>query len=470
MTTQTTTAELDASNWAAEEFGRAELGDRRRTNRLLEMAKQAAQRPSGRLTSAFDVSADREGAYRWVQNESVDVPAVARSAHLACARKCRNETAVFVPVDASNLTIVDKKKDKGFGPVGTQRQRHTRGLHVMSAIAVTGFGVPAGMCGQSWWTRPEEPTDDRQRKRPLEEKETVHWLRVIEQTKSAFEQAGGNCVPWFQLDAGGDFRELLSWAQTARQMVTVRARFNRRLLEPVWGRLWPTLADMESLGEYEFAMPRGRRRAMRSVRVALRASRVVFTIREYHRRVFSTAILTAVYARELDEPPAGEKPIEWMLITNVPADSFEGARLVVYGYSLRWRIEAFHRTWKTTCRVEDTQLRSPHAVMAWATILASVAMRIERLTHLARENPDVPATEEFTEYEIQATILLRRPEGYGLGDVPTVGEMVRWIADQGGYVGHKSSGPPGAQTIGRGLREIEVAAKALANTKTLGKS
>lgn len=458
----------DIPRWVREEFGTAELGDLRRRERLYAMAGRAAQRPSGKLTGTFDTSAEREAAYRWVHNSEVQTGNVASAAHDGCARRCRGEPIVFVPVDASNITVVDRRKKKGFGQVATDELSFVRGLHVMTAIAVTGRGVPIGVCGQSWWSRDDKRKQAPSGHRPFSERESVHWLKAIDQVIEALGREGGKCLPWFQMDRGADFREMLLWAHGAKQLMTVRARVNRRLLEPDWGLLWETLKSQEELGYFDFKIPRGRKRTMRSVRVEVRSCRVVLNVRHRMRREFSPVAFDVVYAREEGQPPEGEERVEWMLITNYPIRDPEDAYLVIYGYSLRWRIEAFHRTWKTTCRVEDTQMRDPEAVKLWATVLASVAMRIERLTHLAREQPDVPATEEFTTYEIQAAILLRRPEGYSLADVPTVGEMVRWLADQGGYVGHKSSGPPGAQTLGRGLREIEVVAKALASAKTLG--
>jgi hypothetical protein len=54
-----------------------------------------------------------------------------------------------------------------------------------------------------------------------------------------------------------------------------------------------------------------------------------------------------------------------------------------------------------------TQLRSPDAVVRWATILAAVATRIERLKHLARERADEPATVELTLEEIR--MIVRSP-------------------------------------------------------------
>ena len=82
-----------------------------------------------------------------------------------------------------------------------------------------------------------------------------------------------------------------------------------------------------------------------------------------------------------------------MLLTSVECSSFEHACRVNFGYSQRWRIEEFHRTWKSgACKVEETQLHDAAQVKKWATMLATVALRIERLKYLSRKQPDLPAS------------------------------------------------------------------------------
>jgi Transposase Tn5 dimerisation domain len=127
----------------------------------------------------------------------------------------------------------------------------------------------------------------------------------------------------------------------------------------------------------------------------------------------------------------------------------------VYG----WWIEDFHRTWKRGhCNVEDTQLRTTERVIRWATMLATVATRVERLKHLARTQPDAPATIELSALELEALRAAKHkiksrvetiPDG-----VPSIAQAVRWIADLGGYTGKSSGGPPGSTTIGRGLERL----------------
>src|SRR5262249_12128853 len=116
-----------------------------------------------------------------------------------------------------------------------------------------------------------------------------------------------------------------------------------------------------------------------------------------------------VWVHEQGTTPHGEKPLDWMLLTNAPIDTDHEARDIVLAYSMRWRIEEFHRTWKSgACNVELTQLRSRNAVIRWATILAVVATRIERLKRLARTQPEIPATEELTPTEIEVLLALKR--------------------------------------------------------------
>jgi hypothetical protein len=172
-------------------------------------------------------------------------------------------------------------------------------------------------------------------------------------------------------------------------------------------------------------------------------------------------LFNAVLVRERHR--CDEDRIEWLLLSTHPIRTRADVRAIVSGYALRWRIEDFHRTWKSgLCCVEETQLRSRQAIYKWATILASVATRAMRLTHQARQTPDVPATDELTRYEIDAIIALREPKGVNPGDTPTLGQAVRWIADLGGYVG-PWNGPPGPKVIGRGLDDVLAVAKALTN-------
>ena len=57
--------------WAYRTFGELELGNRQRTRRVVSVARSLAARAAGTVTEVFADSAEREGAYRLLSNESI---------------------------------------------------------------------------------------------------------------------------------------------------------------------------------------------------------------------------------------------------------------------------------------------------------------------------------------------------------------------------------------------------------------
>lgn len=130
---------------------------------------------------------------------------------------------------------------------------------------------------------------------------------------------------------------------------------------------------------------------------------------------------------------------------------------VVDAYCGRWKIEEFHRTWKRGGKnIERSQLRTVDAIKRWATILAAVAARVERLKTLSREEPSRPATEFLSSDEIFAIRLRSKERNHFPDDWSsiTIGEAAILIAYFGGW-GGRSQGPPGSTILGRGLERVE---------------
>ena len=110
----------------------------------------------------------------------------------------------------------------------------------------------------------------------------------------------------------------------------------------------------------------------RTATLAIRACTVTLLVRDKRWNQRAPMSVNVVQAREHGTTPPGERPIEWTLLTNRPILTTQNLLDVVFGYSMRWRIEELHRTWKSgACRVEQTQLRSTSAVIKWATILVA---------------------------------------------------------------------------------------------------
>lgn len=464
-----------AQDWAWDEFGRAEIRDLRRKKRLLRMASDAVQHPSGRVSESIRCPRALAGAYDLLESLGASSEALLKSMALATADRCSTHDYVIVPVDGSSLSLQGKVRGRAFGALGAHRQGG-RGLKVMTALTVSPDGTPLGLCSQRWWIRKQDSRLRDSKKRSLVEKESRFWLEAIDQTRQVL-QGRRSARPWFQLDREGDSLSIIAESVRRGELLTARSRHNRRLRIPGqplkrWRSagaplLYSELDRQPPLGVMPVVLKSRETGVERTAQVEIRAMRVVLDHVEHRTsRQLEPVEVVAVQAREVDPVDENER-LNWVLLTTAPAETFGDAKHVVEMYCLRWRIEDFHRTWKTGhCRVEETQLRSAHAVKLWATILAAVATRIERLRHLSRAAPDEPATVEFDRDELESILLLksnrkRKNEKLPKLEQMTIAEATILVAELGGYVRTSRSRPPGATTIARGLEWVYIATETL---------
>lgn len=471
--------------WAREEFRSAELGDARRTLRLVKIAERAAERPGGRISYVFPAGAERQAAYDFVEADAVDAAAIVDAMGAAAASRADGLPYAVVAIDGTGLSLLDKVQDasneKGFGPVGAV-STGVRGLKVMTALAISPSGVPLGIAGMNFWTRPQSALSlsrAERAKRKLGESEIGRWATVLEESQERFSRCAPDTKPWFQLDRGGDARRLLQYLRDGRYLFTVRARSDRNVGDYDTGQKLSHRSAKKALaratirGVLRVSVPGNASRRARVARIVIRAAPLTLRLRNECAWKVDLFPLVGVWACEEGTTPAGESAIEWVLWTSYAVESKEDAFLVVRNYTLRWRIEEFHKTWKSgACNVEHLQLRSVAAATRWATVLAAVAARIERLKQLARHQPELPASQELTPFEQEALVLLKRrfkKRNEEIDDAPTIAKAVRWIADLGGYVGAKSSGPPGSIVIARGLAQVAAAAHVIEQLHAAGK-
>lgn len=453
---------LEANQWAQDEFGHVDFGDVRRTNRLISLATCVALTPGGRVSDVTKSAARQQGAYDFLESSLVSPAAILVAVAIACVARTEGLPFVFQIIDGSSLRLMDTKGKKGLGSIGSRRQK-ARGLKVISSMSVDPDGVPLGLAGQTWWARGARKMSAS--RRVAKDKETQYWLDTIKETTETYRTYSPDTKLCFLIDREGDSRLVLNELIETGHWFTVRSCHDRAVFGDK-NRLRQSLEASKPLGEYWLDVPAGPKRTARHAKMVVRAIRVELRIRDKRSGKKSTIVLNAVLAKEKGTVPKGEKAIDWCLLTNLPIDSFEQVCEIVKGYTRRWRIEDFHKAWKSgVCRVEETQLRSRPAIIKWATILAANAMRAERIKHLARTEPKLPASALLNEYEIKALIMLKRASKKQTEQVPnkmpTIAQATIWIAELGGYTGKSSGGPPGTITIGRGLETILPAARIL---------
>ena len=351
------------------------------------------------------------------------------------------------------------------GAVGSTNNG-ARGLKVMNAYAIAADGTPVGLLGQKWWRREARAKRSDCQDRTVNEKETRYWLSAIRGSELCLSAAGARA--WFQLDREGDRYATLKALNESQQCFTVRSTYGHRFLvgHPRTRRLRHAVGASKVRSWFQLDVPAKFNRPGRRAMMAVRTTSVVLEMVEPLTGERYSLPVNVVDAREVGTVPRDAKPIHWRLLTNRPVVIDADVETVLLGYAQRWKIEELHRTGKSgACRVEESQLRSTNGVMKWAIIMAAAATRIERLKHLHRTEPTADAASEFTKWELEATLLMKRKylkkwetaarsETFDRSDRP-LAPRVRWLH------GKSSGGPPGSITIRRGLDFIAPVALAL---------
>ena len=456
--------------WAREVFGTAKLGDARVVSRTVRVAEAAAERPSGRVTAVCRSAAEREGAYRLLERARFDVAQLTSAVTSHGAVGCQGHARVLVPVDQTGLSVADRQQRKDIGRI-LHANSNRQGLQVMSALAMTPDGVPLGLLAQQWHRRPDAKSpDEKHDPRPPEQRESALWRRALTASVAQLATHSPTTRPWFLLDRGGDARQVLRWANEHRGTadVTLRNAYNRRLIGG--GHLRPRVLRQKVAGHVHVhvraSRGRGRNRPARIARCTVRHKVVQLNISSHCDGVEPVEV-SVVHVRE--QRARRSKPIEWWLLSTCQVSSFQDAVEVINAYTRRWRIEELHYTWKSgACDIESSQLRSQKPLQIWATILAAVAVRIERLKHLSRNHPDLPASEELSQDEVDAAIALSRTAKHSIGDSLSILDAVLLIAQVGGYAAKPSKSPPGSKVLSRGFDRVLAAAEAIRVVRSSG--
>jgi hypothetical protein len=465
-------------SWANEEFGAAMLTDVRHIRRLVKMAAQLADHPAATVYGAFRADREARPAYEFLEHKDLEWRDIADASHRACAARAKAYPYVFVAIDGSSWTYTDTGQKKGFGPIGTYTQG-ARGIKVMTAYAFEPDGVPLGVLAQELWVRPNEANPVPHSKRALEDKESRYWTLLQQQAEEQLRGTGTQ--PWYLMDREADQISVLLRTLEPTMRLTVRADKNRCLAEPSMGpadeeilKVFELLDHAPVSGMSTVAVRRSAKRRSRTASVEVSFTEAPLKLRQQRSKLLVTVTLTAVRVRELEcSCPTGEERLDWILYTTYPVEDLVDALEVVRGYALRWRIERFHHATKTGAgHLTESQLRSFSAMAIWITLHVAVAGRLEHLLYRARTEPDVPAALEFSKDEIDATILLHKrhhtKKGQTYSDTPSLGQLVIYIAQIGGFAHTKQNKWPGIVTFQRGMMDVVAVSSVLPSLREQG--
>jgi hypothetical protein len=459
----------NASDWIMSEMGTIELGDVRLKNRLQVILQRIFASPVGSLQTACKGWAETIAAYRFFNNEKVTEAALLAPHKEATMQRVKAQKRVLVIQDTTEIDYSTKKELEGKGPLNYEERQ---GFFAHSQYVVTPERLPMGIWGTKIYARDQCKEKVSRKSQPIESKESYRWVEGYRDACLLAEMAPGTEVISTS-DREGDIHELfLEWQVRSQQGKATAEWLIRscqdRCLEsfdigdavPVAGKLRAAVEQSAVLGTIEFNVKKhsgskkvkgGHVKTLRQARRVIQEIRAIeVTLKAPWRKgaKLEAVKISVVSAREKN-PPAGQDPIEWVLLTSLPVAGFEAAQEVVSLYLVRWDIEVFHRVLKTGCRIEKLQLTKAERIKPAIVLYMIVSWRIMYVMQIGRVCPDLPCDVVFDEAEWRAVyhVVKLKPAM----EKPSLSEMVKMIASLGGFLGRKGDGEPGAQSMWQGI-------------------
>jgi len=445
--------ETASPGWVHREFAGARLGDRRLQARLLQLAGAFFARPQANIPQACGSTAAAKAAYRFFDNQRVTMDALLEPHHQATIERMRREPVVLVAQDTTSLCYTMRPGMKGIGPIANKVDG-PQGIMVHGALAFRPDGLPLGVLDIEAWAR--DPAAFGKRKdcnaKPIEEKESIKWLRALEPIAKAAARCPNTRVVTLA-DREADIYEYMLDARTRGLDTVVRAKEKFRLLDGEVQKLWPHMVLRPKAGTIELTLPRRGGQPARTATLSVSFARVTLKP-PCNKSGLPPIEMSVVLTREEAPPPGIKQPLEWMLLSTVPVAGLNDAIERVRWYAGRWGIEVFHRILKSGCQIEDRQLGTADRLEACLAIDAVVAWRIHHLTWLGRATPDLPCDTVF-EDDLWKGVIVFRTRKPPPAKPPSLRDMIRMIAALGGFLERKSDGEPGAETLWRGLQRMD---------------
>jgi hypothetical protein len=429
--------------WACEELRDVALGDARLTARLFAIAATLADHPEASVPQACGTWTATKATYRFFSNPRVQMDKILRGHRKATLRRIAGRDLVLCVQDTTVLDFTAHPRTRGLGATGAAR---SQGLFMHSALAVSVEGVPLGLLGAHLWARPED--DKPSRRDDIRSKESGRWLAMLERSTAGIPP--GTCVLTVA-DRESDIAEFLVLAQQRNRPLLIRAAHDRAVAGTDQ-RLWQAADGGEVLGVISVKVPRRPDQPERLALLAVQLAQLELAPPKDKPHLPSVRV-SAILAREMQPPPDTE-PVHWLLLTTLPVHTLAQAHQCLLWYTYRWRIERFHFTLKSGCRIEKLQLEDASRLRRALAVYCVVAWRLLFLTYVAREHPQQPCTAILTQEEWQALWCRIHHVSFPPATPPDVRTAVRMIAQLGGFLGRKGDGEPGVKVLWRGFRRL----------------
>jgi Transposase DNA-binding len=441
--------------FAERNFGSLQLGDKRRTARLVEAVDLMCRHPGGTLPDKLNRPADLRAFYRLMRRPEVTHDVVIRShADYTRARIAELENIdVLILHDATELDFTSKTTiSEHMSQIGMGTRR---GYICHNSLAVRAdTGAVLGLTSQILHRRarvPKKETPKQRRERA--NRESRLWLQGAQASGPA--PAGVRCID--VSDSLSDTFEYMAFEINHGRHFVLRQKEDRRLHTPLKGQHYLKAAAQALPAQSERALrvlaSPGRSARKTTVKISFAAVQLAVPCERHGAYVARPLQLWVIRVWE-PVPPASEDPLEWILLTNVPVACAAEAQQRVSWYEQRPIIEEYHKGMKTGCCIESMQFDALDRLEPAIAVLSVVTTTLLQLRDAARA-PDADqrlATEVIGSDYVD---VLANHYGNRLGPKPTILKFYMHVARLGGHQNRKADGFPGWLTLWRGWERLQ---------------
>ena len=450
--------------WIDRELVGSEFRDARLSKRLRKLFERLSDGLGESIPLVCQDWANTKAAYRFLSNHRVtEAEILAGHFHATRERCAATGATVLILHDTTEFTY-HRADVRAIGiihrsPIGLDRNGKPRhyivcGIQMHSSLAVTTDGLPLGLTAMKFWTRSEFKGCNALKRKinptrvPIEKKESIRWLENLKQS-TGFLNDPERCVHIG--DRESDIYELFCTAEAVGTHFLVRTCVDR-----LAGDGKHTIADemqevrVQGLHRVPVTNDKGHR-SEAILEIRYRRIRVLPPIGK--QKQYPELMLTVIHAQERSAPHGRER-IDWKLITDLPVRSRDEAIEKLKWYSMRWKIETFHKILKSGCKAEESRLRTAQRLTNLIAVFCILSWRIFWLTMMNRTVPNASPVLAFTALEIRLLDQLAKNRGMCHPQTKSISTYLIRIARLGGYLARAGDAAPGNAVIWRGLSRL----------------
>ena len=445
---------IDNEQWIQENFAAAQLKDKRRTKRLLKVAKHLLDAPDATLPKQNTQWSDLKAAYRLFDSPHVTFQGVAEP-HWQATRLGATNRCLLIS-DTTELDFTDHPATTGLAQIGNG---YGSGMLLHSCLVYdTQAGQVGGVAAARTHYRKKVSKKETRTKRLKRIRESSLWGQVVDDVGQAPEAA-----QWIHVfDRGGDnFEAMCHIALTKCDFVIRASKLNRNVISDSGEiiTLEEAIAEANAnvLGSYELNLRSRQGVKARTAKIQVSSVSVTFKrpalTSPWVKKCGVEQIKTNVVIVQEVDAPKGIKPIKWVLLTTLAVDTFSAAWQVIEDYEHRWLIEEYHKVLKSGCKIQSPQLQTSDRLEAIIGITTVIGSRLLAMKYLGRNQPTAKASTHVPKSWLRC-LKAARPK-LKMTNL-TVYSFFRELAKMGGFLARTGDGEPGWETTWHGYQKLQM--------------